>query len=175
MQAFSTRRDLNHARRAVLPGLCFPLASFPHVTCLNALLICVHIFLPRQIPVPRLMGVWHYSLVRGNTPSLFDPQGAFLHTWSWGGFLDLRSDRCGCFICLLLLRAQLLPLTWSLVGRRKQSFDILHLTNPSCSGQAPIYLLPQYQVARTWMSHWNCQPLDTGLTHEPREGAVSTY
>ena len=128
--------------------------------------MCAHLF-AKTNPAPRLMGVWHYSPVQGDTPSLFDPQGAFLHMWSWGGFLDLRSDKCGCFICLLLLRAQLLPLTWSLVGRRKQSSNMLPVTNPGCSGRAHIYLLPQYRVARTWVSHWDCQPLDTGWHMSP--------
>ena len=65
----------------------------------------------------------------------FDPKGAFLRMCSQGGFLDFSSDRCGRFISLLPLRAQLLPLALSLAcpGKTKLQFillDELQLLSP---------------------------------------------
>lgn len=42
-----------------------------------------------------------YDIYYGVMPTFSDPQGAFLLVWSWGGFLYLRSDRHGRFLCLL--------------------------------------------------------------------------
>lgn len=92
---------LTHVYGAVLGFvLLWPVISplFPHLTCPRALLICIRIFLLRKI----LAQVkWRFDhTYYGVAPSLCDLWGAFLHMRSWGGFLDLRSSRCGLLISL---------------------------------------------------------------------------
>lgn len=78
------------------------------------------------------------TLVMGWHPFLFEPQGALLHMWRQGGFLDPRIDRCGPPI------SQSLPLTLSLECQGEQNSNLLCLTNSNCSAQGPIYLLAHF-------------------------------
>ena len=65
-------------------------------------------------------------------------------------------------------RAQLLPLALSLecLGENKASI-LLHLTNPSCPAQGPIYLLPQFE--------YQCKCAWWALLAGRREGSAELY
>lgn len=92
------RRELNHVCGAALLALCSPLASylvsFP-TPALPLGLLHMRLFAKMDSSAKE------YDIYYGVMPTFSDPQGAFLLVWSWGGFLYLRSDRYGHFLCLL--------------------------------------------------------------------------
>ena len=67
-------------------------ALSPYLIYPKVLMACTCISQPIRILVKWPMIGWHH-LLRGSAPFLSDPQGAFLHTWSWGGLLDLKNNK----------------------------------------------------------------------------------
>ena len=74
------RGDSHHLYRAVLPGLCLPLAnyliSFPQGPVLDPCLTCMRIFLP-WIPVQKPMGRLTPPIMWWRPPPPLDPQEPF--------------------------------------------------------------------------------------------------
>ena len=149
MRRSAVKWQLHHLYKAVLPGLCLPLAnyltSFPHLTCPRTLPnMCGHV-LPRRIPAQRPLGGlttlimgWH-PLPPSLTPKEPSCTRAVREVSPISGVRDV------VLLSLYSRRAQLPPLTLSSEGLGKQSSSLLHLTDSSCSAQRPIYFLPHFQ------------------------------
>ena len=140
----TVKRRLSHLYRAVLPGLCLPLANYlvsfftPDLPYNPPQHICIALF--QEGFQPRgLRGPLHYLLWDGAPPFLTpeEPSCTLVPGGVGSGLPDLKSDRCAhplSYFC----RAQLLPLTLSLEYQGRHSSSLTHLTNSSCSAQGPI-------------------------------------
>ena len=106
-----------------------------------------------------------YDIYYGVMPTFSDPEGAFLLVWSWGGFLYLRSDRYGHFLCLLLQSS--VPTSNSVLGLSGKTklqptlLDKLRLLSPEAHLSPASNLCEQREILQVEQTGW-AEGLDEG-------------
>ena len=123
-------------------------------------------FLPRWISAQRLMGGWQHILW-DDAPCLLIPEKPSCPCVV--GEVSLTSG--GIDVVVLSLYSSRAQLTNFVLGVSKENkapiYSVWRTPAAQPSSPSTSYLI--------WMSHWNCQPLDTCLTYEHCKGAISTY
>ena len=124
MRRSTVKRRINHLHRAVLQGLCLPLAnylvSFPHPTCTRILLHFQTYLFTKMDSSAEAYGGLDITYYGALPPPFWPPRGLPAHVKSGTSSLAFQM----VILSLYFSRAQLLPLALSLecLGRTKLQF-----------------------------------------------------